>query len=169
VTLTKGELLAASDLITREVDLRPHIDGSVIVQSLPATYSNQAISEAMEMTTDSRGVQTSRVNTARLEELQVMHGLIEPRFDTLEEVQQFGRQCGPSWQKISDAIRDISGVSQEAIDRTSAMFQAGGRETPGDSASNGARAGDGGPDRPVPARGAAEDAGRGDVRPDERT
>ena len=71
--LSKEALLGASDLVEREVEL-PSIGGSVRVRSLPAASSNQAISEALEMVVGRRGDQTSRINTAKLEVIQVPGG-----------------------------------------------------------------------------------------------
>jgi len=164
--LSKDALLAASDLKEVEVDLSPHIDGSVRVRSLPAAYSNQAVSEAMEMTTATSGAQTARVNSAKLEELQVLHGLIEPKLDSLTEVQRFSHQCGAAWQKIVKTIQDISGVDKDAVDRTNAMFQGGGQSQAGISASNGTAAGNDRPDQPARAGADAAHAGGGDVPED---
>jgi hypothetical protein len=164
--LSKDALLAASDLTEREVDLTPHVDGSVRVRSLPAAYANQAVSEAMEMTTSTSGAQTARVNSARLEELQVLHGLIEPKLDSLDEVQRFSRQCGRAWQKIVRTIQDISGVDEKAVDRTNAMFQSGGQSPAGLSTSNGTGTGSDGSDQHARAGADAAHAGGGDVPAD---
>lgn len=161
--LTKDALLAASDLTEQEVDLTPHVDGSVRVRSLPAAYANQAVSEAMEMTTSTSGQQTARVNSAKLEELQVLHGLIEPRLASLQEVQQFSRQCGRAWQKIVRAIQDISGVDEKAVERTNAMFQGGGEPATGLSAVHGTGAGSNGSDQSARASVDVAHAGGGDV------
>lgn len=143
--LTKDALLGASDLDEREVEL-PSIGGSVLVRSLPAKYSNEAITEALEVSTSRRGEQTSRVNTSKLEALKVLHGLIEPRFDTIEEVYSFAEKCGPAWQRIVETIDEISGINKEAVEKTTAMFPVGGQGAGGSAVGNGTRAGGSEPD-----------------------
>jgi hypothetical protein len=148
--LTKEALLSANDLEEREVDL-PSIGGSVRVRSLPAAYSNQALSTALETHLTPGGEQTARVNTAKLEELQILHGLIEPKLDTLDEVRVFAQQTGRAWKEVVRVIDEISGINREDIDRANTSFRAGGpAEEPKPADSNGAGAGDGGPD--IPAR-----------------
>ena len=145
--LTKEALLGASDLVTREVSLQPHIDGSVRVKSLPATYSNEAASASMEMVTDPKtGRQRATANTGKMEELQVLHGLVEPKLDNLEEVRLFASRVGASWAKIVDAIQEISGLDRESVERTETLFQPGGSEGSGVSGTVGAANGSGGSD-----------------------
>lgn len=123
--LTKDALLQASDLREREVEL-PSIGGSVRVRGLPAAYSNQAISEALEMVSGRRGEQTAHVNTEKLEVLQALHGLVEPKLDTVEEARKFAQNCGPAFRKVIEAIDELSGVDKEAVEQTNALFQDGG-------------------------------------------
>ena len=66
------------------------------------------MSDALEVVTDQRGRQTAKVNTAKLEAIQVLHGLIDPKLDSLEEVNLFAMRCGSSWRKIVGAIDEIS-------------------------------------------------------------
>lgn len=157
--LTRDALLGASDLTTREVEV-PSIGGSVLVRSLPAAYSNQAQSESLEMVTLRTGEQTARVNTQKLEELQVFHGLIEPKLASVDEARQFAQQVGKAWRQIVSAIDEISGVDKEAIERTNTMFQSGGSpETISGAEVNGVGGGDGRSDLPLPARAGVENAG----------
>jgi predicted RecB family endonuclease len=123
--LSKSDLLNGSDLTTKEVAL-PALKGTVTVQALPAAYSNQAQSDALEVVTGRRGEQTARVNTAKLEEIQVLHGLVDPRFDSIEEVRAFSMKYGSSWRLIVNAIDEISGIDKEEIEKANAMFQDGG-------------------------------------------
>lgn len=146
--LTKDALLGASDLVEREVDL-PTIGGSVLVRSLPAHYSNDAITQALEVSTSRRGDQTSRVNTNKLEALKVYHGLVDPRFDTVEQVEAWAVTVGPAWQKIVETIDEISGITKEAVEKTTAMFQAGGTDEGRAVVGNGTHAGGSGSDLPV--------------------
>jgi hypothetical protein len=162
MTLTKSALLGASDLVTREVQL-PTLGDSVTVRSLPAAYSNQAVSEALEVVTGRRGEQTARVNSQKLEELQVLHGLVDPKLDTLEEVRALSLQIGAAWRKIVSTIDEISGIDKAAIERAEATFPAGGTGAGGDDLGDAAGAGNGRPDLPVSTGAVAGDADRGDV------
>jgi hypothetical protein len=147
---TKDGLLNASDLVEREVDLDT-IGISVLVRSLPAAYSNQATSEALEVVTGRRGEQSARVNTAKLEQLQVLHGLVDPKMNSLDEVIAFSQRCGPAWRRIVDTIDEISGIDKAAIEKTNATFQSGGPGETGVPVGNGTApvSGSGGPDLPV--------------------
>lgn len=146
--LSKEALLGASDLVEREVEL-PSIGGSVRVRSLPAAYSNQAISEALEVATDPRGRQTARVNTGKLEALQVLHGLIDPKLASIDEAVSFASRCGPAWRKLVEVIDEISGIDKEAIEKTNAAFQAGGDSEGRVAVGNGTAAGGSGSDLPL--------------------
>jgi hypothetical protein len=149
--LSKDALLGASDLVERDVDL-PSIGGSVKVRSLSAAYSNEASSEALELKTDPRGNQIATVNTAKLEALQALHGLVEPKLGSLAEAEQFAKNCGPAFKKVIDVIDEISGVDKEAIEKANATFPVGGEgQTNGREAGAEAPAGvgSGGPDQPA--------------------
>lgn len=147
-TLTRDALLAASDLTEREVEL-PSIGGSVKVRSLPAAYSNQAMSEALEVVTGRRGEQTAHVNTAKLEALQVLHGLVDPKLNSIEDAYAFAQQCGSAWRRVVDTIDEISGIDKATVDRTNATFPDSGEGAERSDVGNGARAGDRGSDLPV--------------------
>lgn len=125
--LTREALLGASDLTEREVDL-PSIGGSVRVRSLPAAYSNQAMSEALELKQGPRNEQTATINTAKLEILQVLYGLVEPKLNSLIEAEQFAKQCGQAFKDVVRAIDELSGLDKEAIEQTQATFPVGGTE-----------------------------------------
>lgn len=147
--LSKDALLGASDLTEREIEL-PSIGGSVIVRSLPAAYSNEAHSKALETVLDPKsGEQTARVNVHKLEALQVLHGLVEPKLHSIEEAQTFAKNCGPAWRKVVTAIDEISGIDKEAIEKTNTSFRAGGEEEEGSDEVDAAGPGDGRPDLSV--------------------
>jgi hypothetical protein len=161
--LTKDALLGASDLVEREVEL-PSIGGSVVVRSLPAAYSNQAMSDSLEVTTTThrgRNEQIARVNTVKLEALQVLHALVKPKLASIEEAYVFSQQCGPAWRRVVEVIDEISGIDKATIEKTNATFQSGGPGETGTDLGNGTRAGDGRPDLPVRAGVGAEDVGGG--------
>ncbi len=97
---------------------------SVRVRGLPAAFSNQASSEALEMITGRRGEQTAKVNTARLSVLQFAHGCVEPQF-SVEEAQQIAERYGPAFNKVVAKIDELSGVDKEAIEEANDRFQTG--------------------------------------------
>lgn len=118
-------LSGPSDIREAEVDDVPVPGESVLVRGLPAAYSSQATSEAMELTTGPRGEQRAKVNTVTLERLQFHHGVIEPEF-TLEEAGQIQERFGPAFKKVIDKIDELSGVDKEAITQAEARFPARG-------------------------------------------
>lgn len=138
--LSKNDLLSASDLRTKEVELET-IGGSVLVQGLSAAYSNQASSEALEMKTTARGDQIASVNTAKLETIQVLHGLVDPKLENLEEAEKFMQNCGPAAKKIVEAIDELSGLDKEALETAQAKFQSGGTVEAGTVVDDGAAPG----------------------------
>lgn len=146
--LSKEALLSASDLVEREVEL-PTLGGSVRVRSLPAAYSNQASSEAMKMVTDARGEQIATVDTAKMEVLQVLHGLVEPKLSSIAEAEVFATKCGPAFKEVIRVIDEISGVDKEAIENAEARFQSSGASPNGASVEVASAAGDRGPDLPT--------------------
>jgi hypothetical protein len=156
--MSRDALLGASDLTEREIEL-PTIGGSVRVRSLPAAYSNQATSEALEMVTGARGEQTAHVNTGKLEALQVLHGLVEPRLHSIEEAYTFATRCGPAWRAVVDTIDAISGIDKAAIEKTNATFRPSGPGAPGPDVEADAANGSGGPDLHLHAGAGAAHAG----------
>lgn len=167
--LTKGELLGASDLREAEVEL-PSIGGSVLVRSLPAAYSNHAMSDALEVVTDGRGRQSASVNTQKLEALQVLHGLADPKLDSIEEAHAFALRVGSAWRTIVSKIDEISGIDKEAIEKANATFPAGGPGEGRGSAGNGSAAEQGPRESDLPVRSGDEagDDSHGAVLADER-
>lgn len=112
------------DLKEAEVEDVPVKGESVRVRGLPAAYSNQAQSEALELKTIGN-TQIATVNTARLEVLQFAHGCLEPSFSP-EESQQVSERFGPAFKKVIAEIDRLSGVDKEAIDNANARFPSGG-------------------------------------------
>ena len=131
------------DLKEAEVEDVPVKGQSVRVRGLPAAYSNQASSEALEMKTTARGEQIATVNTGKLEVLQFAHGVIDPKF-SVEEAQVIATKYGPAFRKVVEKIDELSGIDKEAIEEANARFQAGGTSTNGSDVGDAARAGDGG-------------------------
>lgn len=119
------------DLREADVEDVPVEGESVRVRGLPAAYSNQATSEALELITGPRGEQTAHVNTEKLEVLQFAHGVIDPVF-TVDEARLVAQKFGPAFRKVIAKIDELSGVDKEAIDKANATFP-----TSGSGASNG--------------------------------
>lgn len=141
-------LQGPGDLREADVEDVPVPGCSVRVRGLPAAYSNQATSEALELITGRRGEQTAHVNTEKLEVLQFAHGVIEPTF-TVDEARIVAQKYGPAFHRVVAKIDELSGVDKEAIEKTNATFQAGGRDAAGEAVVNGASPGDRRSDLPV--------------------
>lgn len=135
------------DLKEADVEDVPVAGQSVRVRGLPAAYSNQASSEALELKTIGRD-QIATVNTARLEVLQFAHGVIDPTF-TVEEAQQVAERFGPAFKKVIAKIDELSGVDKEAISEANARFPSGGSDEARADVGHGNGSGDGGPDLSV--------------------
>lgn len=145
--LTKDALLAASDLREEELYL-PSLGGSVRVRTLSAAYSNDAISQASSVE-NVRGEAVAKFSAAKLEELKVLKGLVEPKLDSLDEVHNWSLQIGPAWKAIVEKIDELSGLSKEAADATDRAFPVGGASSHGPAQSDGSAAGSNGSDQPV--------------------
>lgn len=136
--LTKDAWLSGTDLEEKDIDI-PELGGSVRIRALPATYSNDASSKALELKTVGRD-QIATVNTTKLEILQFQHGVIEPQF-SLAEVETISSRYGRAFKRVVSAIDELSGVDKEALEQASARFPGG---------PNGDSPGDGAPDVRVP-------------------
>ena len=153
----------AGDLKEAVVEDVPVKGESVLVRGLPAQYSNQASSEALELTTSVGGAaQVATVNTARLEVLQFAHGCIDPSF-TEAEAQRIAESFGPAFKKVIAKIDELSGVDKEAIAEANGRFPGGGTSPNGPELGDAATAGSGRSDLPARVGAGTEDASRGDV------
>lgn len=126
-------LTGEGDLAEADVEDVPRKGMTVRVRGLPAAYSNQASSEALELITGRRGEQIATVNTAKLEVIQFAHGCIDPKF-TLEEAEQVAQRYGPAFKKVIAEIDRLSGVDKEAIEEANARFPDSGGGSPGTAA-----------------------------------
>lgn len=138
------------DLREADVDDVPVKGETVRVRGLPAAYSNQAQSEALEMKTIGN-TQVATVNVERVEVLQFAHGVIDPEF-SVEEAEEISKRFGPAFKKVVAKIDELSGVDKDAIEKAEARFPVGA-EGPGRDGEEGeapAVAGNGG--SPVPLR-----------------
>jgi hypothetical protein len=118
------------DLREADVEDVPVKGQSVRVSGLPAAYSNQASSEALELKTTHQGEQLATVNTDRLEVLQFAHGVIDPKF-TEEEARVISEKYGPAFKKVIAKIDELSGVDKDAIEAAQATFPVGERRANG--------------------------------------
>ena len=142
-------LQGPGDLKEADVEDVPVPGQSVRVRGLPAQYSNEATSEAMEMKVTPRGDQIGTVNKAKMEVIQFAHGVVDPKFSP-EEAQVVATKYGPAFNKVIEKIDELSGVNKEAIEQASAAFPAGGEgASNGREAGDASPAGDGGPDLPA--------------------
>lgn len=142
---TKDDWLQGpGDLAEADVDVT--IGGEakrVRVRALPAAYSNQASSEALEMKTTARGEQIATVNTGKLEVLQFAHGVIDPRFN-VEEAQIVATKYGPAFRKVIEKIDELSGIDKEALEQATATFPSSGASANGSGVGDATPTGDGG-------------------------
>jgi hypothetical protein len=112
------------DLKEADVEDVPVKGKSVRVRGLPAAYSNQASSEALELKTIGRE-QVATVNTAKLEVIQFAHGVVDPEF-SVKEAETIAQKYGPAFKRVVAKIDELSGVDKEAIDAANARFQGNG-------------------------------------------
>jgi hypothetical protein len=138
----------AGDLKEADVEDVPTEGESVRVRGLPAAYSNQASSEALELKTIGRE-QVATVNTARLEVLQFAHGVVDPKF-TVQEAEDISKRFGPAFKKVIAKIDELSGLDKEAMEQAQARFPVGDASQSGSDLGNGVGTGSAGP--AVPAR-----------------
>lgn len=121
--LTRDELLQASDLQEKTIKL-PSLgpDAEVRIRALAAEYSNAAVSQAVKVTQGPRGESVTSLDNGMLELLQVQHGLVDPPLESLDSVRTFAKRCGPAFKKIVGEIVQLSGIDEEAIEKTAATF-----------------------------------------------
>lgn len=125
----KAWLEGPGDLKEADVEDVPVKGESVRVRGLPAAYSNQATSEALEMKTIGRE-QIATVNQARLEVLQFAHGCVEPEF-SVKEAEQVAAKFGPAFKKVVNRIDELSGIDKAAIEDANARFPSSGADEAG--------------------------------------
>jgi hypothetical protein len=139
---TKQSWLEGPGDLKEEDVLDVPVEGqSIRVRGLPAAYSNEATSKALELITGARGEQTARINQHKLEVIQFAHGCVEPTF-TEPEAELVAQKYGPAFKKAIAEIDRLSGVDKEAIEKTNATFPSGGSDEGGPHVGNGTSAGD---------------------------
>lgn len=151
-------LTGPGDLREEDVEDVPSPGMSVRVRALPAAFSNEAQSTAMEVKTTPQGDAIATVNTRTMEVLQFVHGVIEPKFSK-PEAEIIAQRYASAWRKVIDKIDELSGLDKEAIERASATFPAGGAGEERGDVGDAAPAGSGRPDQPVRVGAAVGDDG----------
>lgn len=120
---TRELLLQGTDLKEKKVHIDA-FDAEVVVKPLSAAYANEAQSKALTMGTGEDGEQKAYIDTKKLEILQVLHGLIEPKLTSELEAEQFMKNWGPGAREVVNAIDEASMIDKEAIAETAAKFPA---------------------------------------------
>jgi hypothetical protein len=147
--LSKDALLGASDLVQEEVEL-PTIGGSVLVQGLGSKFSWEAQSQSVKQVTIGKE-QIATIDAVKLEAIQLLNGLLDPKLDSIEEAEQFMTKCGPAVRDVVDKIDELSGLDKEAVLKAKAKFP-GGEESEtggGEEVEDGTPGGGSGPAVPV--------------------
>ncbi len=88
---------------------------SVKVRGLSAGFSSQAQTEATETRTDGAQAWVT-VNKAKLEALELFHGLVEPKLDTVREAEMIMERWGPAAVKVIEKIDELSAIDKDAIE-----------------------------------------------------
>ena len=151
-------LSGPGDLHEAEVEDVPTKGFSVKVRALPAAYSNQAVSEAVEVKTTGNGQAMVTTNKAKLELLQFVHGVTEPVFN-LDEAKAISEKYAEAWRRVIDKIDEISAIDKEEIEAANARFRDGVSGEEGSAVEAGASNGSGGSDVPARTGVGTEDAG----------
>ena len=86
-----------SDLKEATVEDVPVPGKSVKVRALPAKFSAQ-VSGQMKVTTE-RGEQVATVDVPKMELLQFLHGVVEPKFEE-DQVRLIQERYGPAFRKV---------------------------------------------------------------------
>lgn len=111
-----------SDLQEKDVEDVPTTGKTVRVKALAARYSNEAQTEATEVKATPDGGAVVTVNKAKMEALQLLHGLVDPKLDTVREAEMIMERFGPAVRKVIDEIDLISAIDKEAIEKAEARF-----------------------------------------------
>lgn len=136
----KNAWLQGGDLREADVEDVPVKGQSVRVRGLSAKYAAD-LQGQIKIVTQGRE-QVAKVDTAAMELIQFVHGVIEPTFDE-SEAKQIQQQFGPAFRKIIEKIDELSEIDKDAIETSEARFPASGGGEAGpdarDGGSNGSR------------------------------
>lgn len=144
------------DLDTRVIEDVPVKGESVMVTGLPAAYSAEI---ASQMTLVNEGnVQVAKVDKAKMEILEFVHGVVEPKFSKAQ-AQQVAEKYGPAFNRVIEAIDELSAIDKEEIEKAEVRFPARDDDAAGSGGGqNGSSTGSGGPDLPLRVGAGAPDA-----------
>ena len=136
----------------READVQdvPVPGMSVKVRGLSAKYAADMQGQ-IKIETQGRE-QIAKVDTAAMELIQFVHGVIEPTF-TENEARQVQARFGPAFKKVIEKIDELSEIDKDAIEKAKATFPDGDGGKAGPDVGDGTSNGSARPD--VPARAGA--------------
>ncbi len=141
-----------TDLREEVLEDTPVKGKSVKVRGLSAGYSSQAQTEATETRTDGEQAFVT-VNKAKLEAIEILHGMVDPKLDTIREAEMILERWGPAAVRVIEKIDELSAIDKEAIEQAKARFPSVGGETPAEASANGGGAdADGGGGSVLPTR-----------------
>lgn len=155
-------LTGPGDLEEADVEDVPVPGMSVRVRGLPAQYSNEASSKALEYRATPQGDQVATINTGTMEVLQFTYGVIDPKFSE-PEARIIAQRFGPAFRRVIEKIDELSGVDKEAIKQANTHFQPGGESEAGGDVADESANGSGGQVLPASAGAGVAHAGGGDV------
>lgn len=128
-----------SDLKEAEVEDVPVKGKSVRVVGLSAGFTSEAQVKATETKVMPDGGAVVTVNKAKLEALQLYHGLLDPKLESVEEAEQIMQRYGPAVVKVIEKIDELSALDKEAIEQAQARFPGVDGETSPETHANGSR------------------------------
>ncbi len=106
------------DLVEMDLDV-PGLGDGVKIRALSAGQWATIQNESMTMKGD-----TMRFDSHRRQVLTFMYGVIEPGDLSEEDVNVIAHKWGSAFKFVADAITEISGSSEEAMERVRARFRA---------------------------------------------
>lgn len=117
-----------SSLRQEEVEV-PELGGSVLIRELPAEYAAEVAShiEIKEVA----GARFASVDKAKMERLQFAFGVIGDGGDPLfseDETADIARKHGSAYNRVIEAIDELSGINKEDIEQTEARFPDSGAD-----------------------------------------
>lgn len=136
-------LQGPGDLEEAEVHDVPTKGQSVLVRGLSARYSAEV--QAQLKLEQVGGTQIAKIDIPTMEQLQFLHGVIDPVF-TKDEVLQIQERFGPAFRKVIAQIDALSGIDKEALAETAQHFPVGGDEEARTHEADGTPAGNSGSD-----------------------
>lgn len=112
-------LQGSGDLEEADVEDVPAKGESVRVRGLSAKFSAEIQSHAKLAQVGNEQVMT--VDQATIERITFLHGVVEPKFDD-REVGIVQEKFGPAFKKVVGEINRLSGIQDDAVERTEATF-----------------------------------------------